>query len=303
MLRRASKPDPGANEPAKIVAMVAVAMSAVRASSSRRMGGLKNISWLTARQLDKVLDALTVTTLEKRAIIFDEVSSRDLAHFLLAGVARITCRNRKGQRTALIMVAPGLVPCFPPPIAGISYDFRCEAVVPCQIGTVEVDSLIEILLGIASADFKRMAMSYLGGWGLVQSRCANFMCCTLEERLALSLLELSENFGVPDGKGLRLTLPARHRDLAELVGASRPRITERMIWFEQKHFISYDKRQLIVYCDRLRSFLEQTQVPSDSAVTVVSMKRVDGFSRASDLGAGRSKHENEGFVGPQLQGL
>jgi hypothetical protein len=37
------------------------------------------------------------------------------------------------------------------------------------------------------------------------------MSCTLEERLALILLELSENFGVPDGKAVRLTLPARHR--------------------------------------------------------------------------------------------
>src|SRR5208282_132603 len=132
MLRRASKPDRDANEPAKIVAMVAVAMSAVRASSPRRLEGLKNISWLTARQLDKVSDALTVTTLEKRAIIFDEKHSRDLVHVLLAGVARITCRNRKGQRITVIMVAPGLIPCFPPPLAGISYDFRCEAVVACQ---------------------------------------------------------------------------------------------------------------------------------------------------------------------------
>ena len=99
-------------EPAKIVTMSALVMSAVRASSSRRLEGLKNISWLTARQLDKVLDALTVTTLEKRAIIFDEKDSRDLAHFLLAGVARTTCRNRKGQRTAVIMVGPRLIPAF-----------------------------------------------------------------------------------------------------------------------------------------------------------------------------------------------
>ena len=54
-------------------------------------------------------------------------------------------------------------------------------------------------------------------------------------RLALILLELSENFGVPDGRGLRLTLPARHRILSELVGASRSRITEHLSMFERKH--------------------------------------------------------------------
>ncbi|WP_423948459.1 cyclic nucleotide-binding domain-containing protein, partial [Candidatus Binatus sp.] len=85
---------------------------------------------------------------EKRAIIFDEKHSPDSAYILLAGVARITCRNRKGQRTLVIMVAPGMIPGFPPPVPGISYNFRCEAVTPCQIGTIELESFVEISLGI-----------------------------------------------------------------------------------------------------------------------------------------------------------
>ena len=173
-------------------------------------------------------------------------------------MARITCRNRKGQRTLVIMVAPGMVPGFPPSVPGISYNFRCEAVTICRIGTIELEALVEISLGIGSEDFKRMAESYLGRWDLVQLRCANFMSCTLEERLALILLELSENFGVPDPKGTRLTLPTRHRDLAELVGASRPRITEHLITFERKHLISRNSRQLVIDRDRLENFLAQT---------------------------------------------
>ena len=55
-------------------------------------------------------------------------------------------------------------------------------------------------------------------WDLVQLRCANFMSCTLEERVALTLLELA-NFGVKDKRSIRLTIPTRHKDLAELVGA------------------------------------------------------------------------------------
>jgi CRP-like cAMP-binding protein len=235
-------------------------MISVRASGPRRLEDLKNISWLTAPRLDKLSNALTVSTVEKRGIIFDEKQSPDSAYILLAGVARITCRNRKGQRTLVIMVAPGMVPGFPPPVPGFSYNFRCEAVTVCRIGAIELESLVKISLGIASADFKRMAESYLGRWDLVQLRCANFMSCTLEERLALILLELSENFGVPDPKGIRLTLPARHRDLAELVGASRPRTTEHLILFERKHLISRNRRQLVVNRDRLESFLAQTRI-------------------------------------------
>jgi DNA-binding MarR family transcriptional regulator len=103
-----------------------------------------------------------------------------------------------------------------------------------------------------------MADSYSGRWDLVQLRCSNFMACTLEERVALVLLELSENFGTRDQQGVRLTVPARQKDLAELVGASRPRVTEYLTSFERKHLIIRDGRQLIVRRDRLERFLAQT---------------------------------------------
>src|ERR1700730_4995533 len=83
------------------------------------------------------------------------------------------------------------------------------------------------------------------------------MSCTLEERGALILLELSENFGVRNGQGMLLTVPARHKDIAELVGASRPRVTEYLTTFERKHLIARDGRHLIVRRDRLESFLAE----------------------------------------------
>jgi|HubBroStandDraft_5_1064220.scaffolds.fasta_scaffold78948_2 hypothetical protein len=62
-------------------------------------------------------------------------------------------------------------------------------------------------------------------WSNRERTDSNFTGCKLEERVALKLLELSENFGVGDG-GVRLTVPATHN---ELVGASRPRVTESLI--------------------------------------------------------------------------
>jgi CRP-like cAMP-binding protein len=230
-------------------------MTTARASTVRRLRGLGNISWLTARQLDKLAGALVVTSVEKRGVISEDKNFAGSAHVLLSGVARISCRNRKGLRTLLMMVAPGMVPGFPPRVVGVTYDFRCEAVTNCQIGTVPLEKFIEISLGIDSEIFKKMATCYLGRWDLVQLRCSNFMSCTLEERLALILLELSEHFGVRNGKGIRLTVHARHRDLAELVGASRPRITEHLIEFEHKQLITREDHHFIVHRDRVESFL------------------------------------------------
>jgi CRP-like cAMP-binding protein len=239
-------------------------MEAQRAAEIRSLSGLKNISWLSARQLDRLAAALSISRVEKREIIIDDKHSPESAYILLSGVARISCRNRKGDRTLVIMVAPGMIPGFPPPVPGISYNFRCEAITECQVGTVDLRKFIEISLGIGSEDFKRVAASYLGRWDLVQLRCPNFMSCTLEERLALILLELSENFGVKDKHGTRLTVSARHKDLADLVGASRPRVTEFLIQFERDHFIIRDERCLIVRRDCLENFLAQTHSGTSS---------------------------------------
>jgi CRP-like cAMP-binding protein len=232
-------------------------MGAVRSSEIRRLRGLKNISWLTSRQLNRLADALMVSRVQKRVIIFGDKHLPESVYVLLSGVARITCRNRKGDRTLVIMVAPGMIPGVPPTVSGIRYNFRCEAVTDCQIGTVTLATFIEIALGIASADFKRIVASYSIRWDLVQLRCSNFMGCTLEERVALILLELSENFGMRDRQGVRLTVPATHKDIAELVGASRPRVTEYLASFERKHLIVRDGRHFIVRRDRLESFLAQ----------------------------------------------
>jgi CRP-like cAMP-binding protein len=141
-------------------------MRAERVSEVRTLRGLKNIAWLRARQLDRLADALSLSRVKKRGIIFDEKRSSESAYVLLSGVARITCRNRKGERTLVIMVAPGMIPSVPLAVPGVRYSFRCEAVTDCQIGTVTLATFIEIALGIASTDFKRI---------VVRKNCATLM--------------------------------------------------------------------------------------------------------------------------------
>jgi CRP-like cAMP-binding protein len=232
-------------------------MSQVPKSGLRNLGGLKNFSWLPARQQNRLADALTINLIRKHSIIFDDIRSPETAYVLLSGVARITCRNRSGIRSLVMMVEPGMIPGLPVGFGGVRYSFSCEAVTECQVGTVALDTFIQITLGIASADFKLMALCYTGRWDLVQLRCSNFMGCTLEERVALILLELSENFGTRDPGGIRLAVAATHKDIAELAGASRPRVTEYLSAFERKHLIVRDGRQLIVRRDRLETFLAQ----------------------------------------------
>ena len=66
---------------------------------------------------------------------------------------------------------------------------------------------------------------------------------------------MAEHFAVADPIGLRLTVSTRHKDLAELVGASRPRVTEYLNEFERKRMVVRRGSELVIKRDRLLRFL------------------------------------------------
>src|SRR5260370_32325701 len=100
-------------------------MASASKLGNRRLRGLGNISWLTSRQLDKLAGALTVSIVERPGVLSEEKNSADLAYVLLAGVARITCLNRKRPRNVLLTLAPRMIPRFPPTVVRINYHSPC----------------------------------------------------------------------------------------------------------------------------------------------------------------------------------
>ena len=53
--------------------------------------------------------------------------------------------------------------------------------------------------------------------------------------------------------GTLLGVSFSHQDIASLVGASRPRVTEHLAQFEREHFLIRQGRRLIVSADKLNA--------------------------------------------------
>jgi CRP-like cAMP-binding protein len=71
----------------------------------------------------------------------------------------------------------------------------------------------------------------------------------------MALLELAQKFGVQDDRGTILILQLTHEDLADLVGASRQKVTEHMKELERQQLILRDGRKLIVLPHRLQEMI------------------------------------------------
>ena len=93
----------------------------------------------------------------------------------------------------------------------------------------------------------------------------SFLNLDLHERIAITLLELASDFGIKESRGALLKASFSHQDIADLVGASRPRVTEHLAQLEREHLIIRQGRQFIVRVDKIGGIERTTTRHDDDA--------------------------------------
>ena len=110
----------------------------------------------------------------------------------------------------------------------------------------------------------------------------------------MTLLELSSSFGVEESRGTLLRASFSHQDIAELVGATRPRVTEHLAQLERDHLVVRQGRQMIIRATELReALLEQSSNNNSSNARIGARNKVrrialdrSGRSPANEISSG-----------------
>jgi CRP-like cAMP-binding protein len=207
---------------------------------------LKSLSCLSAAALRELASCLSSTNFERHEVIIPENAPASGLNILLRGVAKITCLNRFGKRVTVDLVAPGLIPEFPSlPVR--RWHFRCEAYGNCRVGSLRWDQFDTVTRAEPHAVLRKVHENHL-------MRCYRFFGdLDLRERIVFTLRELCSKFGVLESRGTLLPVSLSHKDLAEMVGASRPRITEHLADLVHEHLLIRQGRQLIVCLDKIEN--------------------------------------------------
>jgi CRP-like cAMP-binding protein len=221
-----------------------------RDSDLDRLSRLKALSWLSQSELTLLVSALAVANHKRHSVILRETALARDAHILLTGIARITCRNARKERVTVAMLAPGPIPEFPAlPLS--QSGFQCEAYNDCRVGSVSWDDFDGITANANESAFKQFHRNDLKQWYRLLLRSSSFLNLSLHERIAIALLELCADFGIEEARGTLLRVSFSHKDIANLVGASRPRVTEHLARLEHEQFVVRQGRQMVVQVAKL----------------------------------------------------
>lgn len=225
-------------------------IKARRDTDLERLGRINALSWLSLPELTRMVELLSLANFKRHEVIVADDGLAAEAHILLTGAANITCLNARGERVTVALVAPGPIPEFP--LLPVSrWSFQCEAYTDCRVGSVGWERLGAISFDSAQLAFRRFHQTNLRQWYRLFLRGSSFLSLDLHERIALTLLELCSDFGVEESRGTLLKIVLSHRHLANLVGASRPRVTEHLARLEGEGLVVRQGRQLVVRADRL----------------------------------------------------
>lgn len=228
-----------------------------RDSDLDRLIRLKALSWLSASELTMLAEVLALANFKRREIILREPALSSDAHILLSGIARVTCRNARSERVTVALVPPGLIPEFPAlPIS--RSNFQCEAYNDCRVGSISWEAFNAVAAKSGESVFQKFRQNDLKQWYRMLLRSSSFMNLGLHERISIALLELCADFGIEDARGTLLRVSFSHKDIANLVGASRPRVTEHLGQLERDRFVIRQGRQLVVCADKLAQLMRSS---------------------------------------------
>lgn len=214
-----------------------------------KLNRLKALSWLSTSEMALLAGTLAFADFKRTQIILREGATASDAHILLKGIARVTCQNARSERVTVALLPPGLIPEFPSLPYG-RLDFQCEAYNDCRVGTLGWKDFNGITMHGAEPAFRRFHENDLQQWYRLLLRSSSFLNLGLHERITITLLELASDFGIKEARGALLRASFSHQDIADLVGASRPRVTEHLAQLEREHLVIRQGRQMIVCMDQ-----------------------------------------------------
>jgi len=196
--------------------------------------------------VDAWLDAATIRVFPRGQSVYPQGTHRGYLFIVLDGVVSMSVLLANGQRTLCAFYQPGSLFGFPLTESERPRWSAADAFTTATLALVPRREFERVLSSQPATVAMRFFNRVLERQARFSMRLVHCVALDLRGRLALTLLDLATTFGVGERGGTRIDLPITHENLAEMVGASRERISRAMAELMAKALIQYTRQAVLV---------------------------------------------------------
>ncbi len=206
---------------------------------------------LPSQERDRAIASCIRKRFRRGEAVFLRGDRPEFLYLLEAGHVKLVALEEDGTERILHMFRPGDV--FGEIMLSVERrPFDAIAMDETRVAIMSRASFLEILRGSPawSLNFIRMISDRLF---TTEQDLAALARTWTRPRLVHLLLKLADNLGEPTPQGTLIRMPVTHETLANMVGASRVRVTSTLNQLEHEGLISKQGRLLVIRTEALRA--------------------------------------------------
>ena len=192
------------------------------------------------------LDAISSSaTYPKDAVLFVEGQEPRGVFILCSGRVKLSTNSADGKSIIVRIAEPGEVVGLAGTLSGDAYELTAEALEPLQANFIPREAFLRFLREHGEAAVRvAEILSKIYHATLIEVRYLGFSSSTAE-KLARFLLDLPATPAQGNGQ-LRATLTLTHREIGEMIGASRETVTRLFAHFKREGLIEVHGSSMII---------------------------------------------------------
>lgn len=219
----------------------------------RRLSNCDSIAWIGKAKIRELALSAKLLEVSRGRIIYSIEERRAHLYVVLSGCVTV----RYGEsRVIEAVLGPGDFFGLGSLFGANHYKSFAVATLSSRIARMSAANFLETVLEIPAERFIRTLSMTAGRYfRLVENY--PIAAKSLKTRIAFALLNLAEKFGVSESRGTLLNLPLTHKFIADLIGASRPRVSTAMMELERDGSLLRANQRFILNIASLRAVLRE----------------------------------------------
>ena len=200
---------------------------------------------LSEAELRELEQSTRLIMLRRGELLYMQGDPRRSLHQLKSGRIKLSRISVDGKEFILDLVAPGEIFGEMTLLEDEPRDTMAVALEDSQVLAISV-AKIEALLQRRPELIWKVAKLIGRRRKRFESRMASLLFKKVPSRLASVLLELGEEHGTSDSRGMLLPIQLNQQEIGNLIGASREIVNQTLADFRRRGFIGQEGRQLII---------------------------------------------------------